>query len=251
MTKAWHGDPGLKAEVVESLKRLRDEGRITREASGYQELSQGTGYRCTLIGALLPPQRHTPDSLFRLTVSKWYETVEQRCGIITEVGHLLETVFSLHPGSVEEFAVAAVTAIPVGASLDLVPDRLILDLLSDPVHGAVTAHPIAAVRNVAALYRRRVDGDEPDDEDWRRVHDEVISVGASPLVSNVSWIGTRTYYTADTYALAAESAADSDEVKRWLAARLVHHLSRARNPQQPRGLTSSGRGGCGEAPPTG
>jgi hypothetical protein len=122
-TLAWHGDPALKAEVMERLRQHRAEDEIVQGT--YQELYPGKAgaYRGCAIGCTLP-QRPIAYSSYGTAYLRdpedgnWQAEVERLYGIPTYIGLRIDWAFEdLPTEDCAEFAVAVIDAIPVGADL--------------------------------------------------------------------------------------------------------------------------------------
>lgn len=117
---AWHGDPVLKAEVLQRMRAHRAADTIIQGL--YQEIDPGLalGYRGCLIGCTLPadpiPDDHGPN---------WHRRVEREYGIPIGVAMVLDDLFELLPvAGCADFAVDSIEAIPVGADLsNVISDR--------------------------------------------------------------------------------------------------------------------------------
>jgi hypothetical protein len=244
---AWHGDPALKAEAVAAMTAHRAADEFVQ--GSYVDTDPGTaaGYRGCFHGCLtvdrLAAEAGVPVVQFierRAGHTAWHREGERLWGIPEVVGHVLDWAFEevLQPGA---FAVAATEAIPVGADLSLVLSRWMLDILDDPNHGVwifteVRSCSRAAVEAVAALYRRRLAGDEPDAEDWRTVGRTAVDDAgyvahyaglAAPLSISAQGFAS----IAASYALSAARAVVSVEpCRRWMIDRLLAHLSEAPVP---------------------
>lgn len=176
---------------------------------------------CLTGDALRAEKGYTLDDLDRLEGGvDWHREGERFWGIPHGLGAVLDAMFEALPADeCAAFAVAATRAIPVGADLGLVVDRWLLDILADSERGVVrhTAEGSAqraAVDAVAALYRRRLSGDEPAQAEWRTARRAADAAA---------------YAAADAARAAAADAAAYAyaAARRWQAARLIHHIETA------------------------
>ncbi len=176
---AWHGDPGLKAEVLDRLRQHRAEDSIVKGIYQCIDSNLGTGYRGCAIGCTLPPQDAINGVDFDDEVESpdegWHGRVEELYGIPTPIAHLIDRIFENLPTDDEahaRFAVEVIAAVPVAADLSLVVSRFLLDVLADPEHGvrrhtAEGSRRRAQVDRVIDLYRRMLAGEEIGPEQWR------------------------------------------------------------------------------------
>jgi len=247
MNLAWHNNPDLKTEVAERMAAHRSEDSIVQ--GFYQQISTqiASGYRGCLIGCTLPPQP-LPEGADvagcndiwgaepKAPDNGWHARVEQLYGIPETIGYLLDRIFESLPadsGACARFAVDSIEAVPVGADLSMVPDRLMLDVLADPEHGmlphmAVGSDRRPAVVQVIDLYRRRLAGDEPSDDEWIDAYicdydDEWVHVQAAQA-------GHADGGAFASYALAAAGDCAGPRWWTWVADRLLHHLANAPTP---------------------
>jgi hypothetical protein len=82
----------------------------------------------------------------------------------------------------KEFPLELAKAIPVGADLRLVWHRFAVWLLVDPEHGVIRFKDSKAIRDVAALHQRIVDGEEVSVKEWADA-EEAAEAAASASAS--------------------------------------------------------------------
>lgn len=109
---AWHGDPELKAAVVERMKQHREADSF---AQGFYQLTdpeKALGYKGCALGCMVPLRDDDVDGL------DFDEKVEEQFGIPARLADAIDESFeSLDFDDCAEFAVSVVAAIPVGADL--------------------------------------------------------------------------------------------------------------------------------------
>lgn len=207
MTKvtAWHGDPALKAYAVERMRQHASVDRLIRGAyiaGKSDEDWQGCFHGCLTVEKIAEELEIQP---LQVRLDDWHRETERIWGIPAAVGELLDALYEESSSPPGELAVAILDAIPVGADLTpVVIDRLMLDLLKDPQHGAravtgVGSPARAAVENVAELYRRRLNGIDPPASEWEVAEgfaDHVATTTHDYTVSNATDAASTAAYTA-------------------------------------------------------
>lgn len=247
MIVAWHGDPALKAEVVERMRLHREHDEIVQGLYQLINPKYASGYKGCLIGCTLPPEpipAHEHVALYHANggvepsspAAGWHGRVEQLYGIPKTVGHLLDKIFENLPvdgGQHAWFAVASLEAVPVGADLTMVPSLLMLDILAHPERGFYQrAEEIErpAVGVVAELYRQRIAGDEPSPQEWSNAQTYARQIGCEVAADAVHAAISK---DVNQY---AETVDFSEDFQRpytwwpWVAERLVHYLAAAPIP---------------------
>lgn len=124
---AWHGDPGLKEEVLLRLKRHRAQDAIAQgyyqliaEVSGDRALmEQAVAYKGCALGCMLPLQAPTNRALNQIASRDWHRRIEDHFGIPKAVAEAIDNIFERQPDfeTAGNFAVSVVEAVPVGADL--------------------------------------------------------------------------------------------------------------------------------------
>jgi hypothetical protein len=231
---AWHNDHTLKAEAVAAMRAHRDADELIRgtylesfpeSPSGFK----GCFHGCLTTGRLAAEQGISVVEFVRTSYPEgWHADGERLWGIPVRLGSVLDKLFESLPEGWSDFAVDSVEAMPVGADLDAAVDRWLLDLLVDPERGVV-AHTAegsaqrAAVDAVAALYRRRIEGDEPTRDEWRSATAAAAyaTAAAAYAAANASYDASydadaadavyASYAAANTAYAAANGAANADD----------------------------------------
>ena len=190
MSVTWLASPELKDAAVAEIRGHRAAGTLVRrrdqpvraEADGR---FQG-GLHVCLTARRLAADRAVPVAQLLADGGEdvdWLDESNRLWAIPRIAGALLDRCFEQEPAAeAGDFAVAAVQAIPVGANLDLLGAQWMLDVLADE-HDGVLAWPLtdsarAAVARVAALYRRKLAGEQADAEEWTAAAAEAQSVSA-------------------------------------------------------------------------
>jgi hypothetical protein len=234
---AWHGDPALRDAQI---ARMREHVAADRLIAGsYISTTDdgrgwiGCAHGCLTGEALVAERNLTSPARLRLDGSDWWAEGERLWGIPAPVGALIDRIFESLPADDRPlFVTGALEAMAAGADLSLVTDRVLLDLLADPEHGATrrTAEggaQRAAMDRVAGLFVLRLAGDEPSHEVW------VDARKAADAADAYAWdaAAAASYAASAAYAYAAYDAYDAADAASghwpWVAARLLHHLSTA------------------------
>lgn len=239
---AWHGDPDLKATAVERMRAHREHDTFLQGIFVEADPKAAAGYRgcfhgCLTTEALMAEQNIRSADFVRIRRT-WHEEGQRLFGIPTNLGVLLDKVFeALDPSRCGTFAVDTVEAIPVGADLSAVLDALAYEVLTDELYGmrAITLADTdqrRAVDGVAALYRRRIVGDEPLNSEWREAGEVAGKAyeDGDGIDADVADVADDLSDWADGDVLVdARSTAPTGYIN-WLAARIVHHLAAAPVP---------------------
>ena len=148
---AFHGDPKVKAQALERLRRHIAAGSFVY----FPAWEEG---RANVIGAVMEAD-DTPG-------------FGERLGYPIALAETLPMfVNGFRPqAEAERFAQAWLERTPVGADLTRIVSRLVLDLLANP-ELAVLTERVPDVeqgrRAIMTLHRRAIEGDEPDRKTWK------------------------------------------------------------------------------------
>jgi hypothetical protein len=162
---AFHNDPQLRKELVDRAEFHRAADSY-RQSFGYWEVGSGKG--CS-IGCL----SHNPDGA--------HADLAEKYNIPLSILYLQEYFFENLPVAMaRDWTPMVVNSIQCGADLSLVTSRFLLRLLEDlPVDKVKSPQVWAAVDDVAALYRRRLSGDEPSEQEWDTAAGEAVEARAA------------------------------------------------------------------------
>ncbi|USQ95229.1 hypothetical protein [Caulobacter sp. RL271] len=148
---AFHGDPAVKAQALERLRRHIAAGSFVY----FPAWEEG---RANVIGAIVEAD-DTP------------RFAEQLGYPIALAETLPMFVNGFRPqAEAGRFAQAWLERTPVGADLTRIVSQLVLDLLANPELAALTEQRPDVEegrRAIMALHRRAIDGDEPDRKTWK------------------------------------------------------------------------------------
>lgn len=246
---AWHGDPQLKAAAVELMREHRRLDDLVQGSYAEYDSNADRGYRgcfhgCLTTEALAKQRNETVEDLLTMGdrhAIDWHDETERIFGIPREVGKLLDRLFeSLPPSDCGAFAVATVEAIPPGADLTRVIDHLAYDILTDSESGAPAmlqpgSEAAKLLADVAALFKRRIDGDEPARAEWEDAAGRARELAAE--TDRYTWAGDAVAFVrAVTTQGGSVSPDDIDEegaaachgdAIEWLAAQTIQHLAEA------------------------
>ncbi len=196
---AYYGQPALKDDVMAQLAEHRRLDQIVQGTywdgpKDWTPKSGADGRGCA-VGCLT----HDSSGGHRLYPIKW--------GIPEHLAWLEDRIFENLPRDV---AVAwpqrFMGAVAPGADLSLVWPRLVLAMIEDPDHGTLRhaagfPEVEAALRQVAGLWRGRIDGTPPD-ESARSAAESAAESAARSAAESAGW-------AAESARSAAESAAES------------------------------------------
>jgi hypothetical protein len=155
---AYLGDPALKERVLTGLAAHAAADELVRgvyfEQGVDDDRKRGCSIGCTLhdLNPQLPANDHS--------------RFVGELGIPEQIAHLIDAIFEEQP---DDKAAAAwsqriMAAIPVGADLTGVWDRYALWMLDGLV--AEGRDPDGVVSNMAGLFRRAVNGNQPTEREW-------------------------------------------------------------------------------------
>jgi hypothetical protein len=201
VASAWHNQPDLKAAAVAEMRAHRASGTLVRRRDNPV---QG-GFHVSLTARRLGHDGGT--------AVRWLEETERLWGIPQIVGGLLDRCFEKVPAAeAADFAVAAVEAIPIGADLDQVPPRWILDVLADNENGvlaqvAAGSPQHAAIERVVTLLRRKLAGESIPAGEWQAA--ALAAQAASAQANAAERAGPAATASAAAYAAAAAYAPDA------------------------------------------
>jgi hypothetical protein len=251
----WRGRPGVKEATTARLRARHAAGELVRgTAAGGPPggrfdpgLPDGGCFGGYLTAGAVMRERGIDEGQFiQLAESggvEWDAEIERLCGMPNRLVWTVANLFAKLPeADCADFLVETVEAVPVGADLAAVCDRWMLDVLTHPEHGAIVYATSDAARAatdaMAALYRQRLTGDEPDATRWNAVRNECRTSGADAAsfagdaypLGAAEQVARRAsmaaWQAADAEKDAAAEAARVAEL-RWHARRLVHHLATA------------------------
>ncbi len=181
---AWHGNSDLKTEALNRMRAHAAADELIRGHYVIKDAAAPSGFRGCFHGCLTAEKLQEtngqidddPDSGAVL----WTEG-ERLWGIPVGLGKVLDALYESTRDHAA-FAVATIAAIPVGADLNPVVGRWLLDVLRDPGRGAVRYVAAGtATRDVLdliiSLFRRWLVGDKPDHAEWlnARNHADLLS----------------------------------------------------------------------------
>lgn len=233
---AWHGDPDLKQRTVE---RMREHAAADQFIRGtYIEPNdqkwEGCLHGCLVAEDIAADRGQTvPELIADIDEGAsidWHTETQNRYGIPTAVGDLLDRLYEALYTPPGEVAVRILDAIPPGADLSHLRDRLLLDLLTDPTHGAPDDQHRQAV---AGLLLRRLAGDEPTSREWRAAHDSAAAAGQR----QTAFVADDAIHSDRVSPVAASNAArGAPDWKEWWdgwwLTQVLHHLAAAPVPTQ-------------------
>ena len=146
---AFLGKPEVKTKYLE---RVRLHAKMDEIIQGtYWENGRGCGVGCTI---------HSSD----------HSKYETELGIPWQIARLEDSIFeALVPKEAKLFPEQFLSSIKTGTDLSKVFPQFIIWLLTDPKDGVIKfafEDGKNAIKNIADLYQRRLDGDEPKQNEW-------------------------------------------------------------------------------------
>src|ERR1700693_2403938 len=180
---AFHGQQDVKDKYIKRVRKHREADELIRGA-GWD------GHRGCAVACTLDAYNHAA-----------YET---ELGIPSQIAYLEYQLIERLPLSVAmEWPERFLSSIEPGKNLDLVTAHWFVWLLVDPKDGVIQFakrdRSETAIRNVAGLYQRQIDGQNVTSEEFRRAATADASAASSADAA----------YAAGAYAAAAAYAADA------------------------------------------
>lgn len=232
---AWPGGEVQKRDVVAARQADVNEGRLQFLRRAYISRAsaqwEGDDTGCLavhILGFKDAARIDSPSSTESLR-----DLVDQALGWPSQYsGVRMELFERLSPQMRANWSLRSLEAIPVGVNLRQVIDRLILDIVSDDAEiGVQRFDPgpaVPALQMVHALYRRRLEGDEPSSTDWGAAASAVPTAKLTPT-GFVAGYALRASAGVNTLNLLlraiAASGETSDQYISAAAERLVAHTA--------------------------
>jgi hypothetical protein len=174
---AFHNDPKIKEKYLDRVSQHEKLDEIIKGT--YWSEGKGCAVGCTIEGSD-------------------HSRYEKELGIPTIIAYLEDELFEeMSNNKAKAFPRRFLEAIPVGADLSLVFAKLIVWEWEDPKHGLKVIPEIAedkelvdCCEQVVALYKRVIDGETPEDDEWIELGisaDEIYSASAGVRVR--AWAG--------------------------------------------------------------
>lgn len=159
--RAFFGKKAIKAKYVSRVRKHREADQI-RQGFGYWKKDDAGKFRGCAVGCTLHSDSHA--------------AYEIELGVPRALARLEDRIFERLPAArALDWPTQFLEAIPVGADLSLVIPKFLLWLLVDGNHGVLrfarNAKSKNAIENVAALLRRKIAGDDPSIEEWRKARE--------------------------------------------------------------------------------
>jgi hypothetical protein len=194
---AYQGDEAFAARFRAEMQKHQDQDRVLRgtygtDAGKWRGCAVGCGLRSLdAIDGKLRKQRQTDGDHARLA---------ERLGIPLELVYLEDRIFeSLPIDLAKAWPVRFANTIPCGVDLSMVWPRLACWLLTDADYGVLRVAKREDVRAsigaVAALYHRRIAGDEPSKGEWREAR-SASAAAASASNAAAAYADANAYYAA-------------------------------------------------------
>jgi hypothetical protein len=157
---AYLGDPALKTRVLAGLATHAAADELVQGVYFEQGVDDDKVRACSIGCTLHDLNPHLPAADHSRFVGE--------LGIPAQIAHLIDAIFEAQPDNTAAAAWSQriMAAIPVGADLTGVWDRYALWMLDGLV--ADGHDPYGVVSNMAGLFRRAVNGDQPTEREWDR-----------------------------------------------------------------------------------
>jgi hypothetical protein len=208
---AYHGQQALKGQAIAEMAEHR---RLDHLVKGTYGNFGPTGWRGCMVGCLGQHRRH--------------EGVQDRFGIATPIGYLLDRFFEQLPDPDSlDWPVQSLAAIQPGADLTLVDSRFKLFVLTSPaldLSGSASPKSREAIDLVASLLVRLIEGDEPSGREWANAYyasasSDVASSAASAATSSaLDSASLAAIWSASAWAAKSSASTWAAKSSAWAAA---------------------------------
>ncbi len=217
--KAYLGNPAIKEKLLAELQKHYEADAIVQGVYGrFDDWDKQTGFRGCAVGCTL-------HAMGAKEYFDAHESYEPLLGIPQMLARFQDSIFEGLPvKDAREWPRQFVEAIPVGADLSTVGDKLILLFLSDPEHGVLQyanddGRP--AIEAVIALYKRKIAGESITEDEWNAA--AYAAARAARAAAAAAYAAARAAYAAADAAAdaayAAYAAADAAADAAYAAAR--------------------------------
>jgi hypothetical protein len=204
---SYHNSPELKARFVGHVERHRAQDQVARGT--YGTVTAGGKWRGCAVGCSLRSLDEI-DGRQLVTDNNNHRDLAERLGIPLVLAHLEDRIFEGLPESEALlWPTLFAQAIPVGADLSLVWPRFAHWMLVDATAGvtrfARSDRTREAIKAVAKLFQRQLDGGSVSPEEWRAARS--AAAYAADAAAYAAYAADAAAYAADAAAYAADAAA--------------------------------------------
>jgi len=206
---SYNDDPGFASRFRAEMREHSEQDHLMRTSYG-EECSDGVWRGCAIGCAVRSLDRLAGDYGREIWDYDDHALVAERLGIPHQITHVVDRIFEYLPLPLAmEWPCRFADSLPVGKDLKLLWPRLAVWLLTDPVHG-VTRHAMdaAEAQSIAALYERRIAGDEPTRSEWWVAGTEDATAAA--YARDAAFDGETRYAGAAAFAAAQCSMSPAD-----------------------------------------
>ncbi len=203
--KAYHGQQEIKEKYIKRLK-------AHMEADDLRQGTDSIGGKGSVVGCTIPDAFHF--------------AYEEELGIPFTIAILEDNIFEvLSKEASKTFPLEFLEAVPVGADLSMVYNKMELWQLIDSEYGLInemkTDEEKKSAIDLAALHQNVIDGIEVTDKQWKAVAYRAIQVCQAVAIVNSKWTPQAQILYLATRSFYAARAAYTDPINRaFLADRL-------------------------------
>jgi len=236
----------LKTALLEQVAEHR---RLDMIEKGHYWKGNGAGTGCAIGCSMHSLMLLSGGDMFKSALATnegQHKELADQLAIPAQLTHLQDAIFERLPDGLHlDWPGRFYTAIEPGANLSPVWPGVWLRMAEDAEHGLIARagnnqQVIDAINGVSALYRRRLAGDEPSREDWRRAAEAAADAARAAAYADddaayaaADAARDAAYAAADADAYAAADAADAyaayaaaDAYIVWLADVLIEEMAR-------------------------
>jgi hypothetical protein len=193
--RAYHNSEAIKQMYLNRVSAHEAADEIVQDQ--YWENGKGCAVGCTVH-------------------SDKHSDYPQLLGVPEELARFQDVIFGrLLPERAKAFPREFLTAINVGADLSKVANRFLVWLLTDPEHGVIKyadEQGADAIRGVATLHQRVIDGGDVTDAEWTAARETAWT--AARAAGDAAWYAARDAARAAGWA-AAGAAGNAVWVAAW------------------------------------
>ena len=221
---AYHNDPKLKEALLAEVEKHRLADQIISGTYGDEEngVWRGCAVGCSLrsLGLITGRVISTSD----------HAAYEREVGVPEVLARLQDGIFEGLPLDDKPWWPGQFwTAIPVGADLSMVWPHFAVPLLTDPEHGVIRftdARCKIAIKHVAALYQRWIEGEKPSSDEWARA--AARAAAGAVWAAEAAAAAARAAARAARAAVSVEAWAAEARARQWQRDTLLRLLAEAR-----------------------
>ena len=169
---SFHNDPQIKNQLIANLEEHKRLDHFMKGDYWNEEDQEGCAVGCTLVNFGENPNNHS--------------AYEKLFGIPRVIARLVDGVFEgLSVDDSKWWPLAFSEAVPVGKDLSMVTSKFLVWLLED-VKRCALEDGKKAIDAVIELYKRKIDGENVNIEEWKVARSDAAAAAADDAVAAVA-----------------------------------------------------------------